>query len=54
MGEKSEEILLDKQLEQDRELTLNQLIDKQMDGVLDNKFENTATQEEDLNKGLTL
>ena len=54
VGEKSEEILLDKQLEQDRELTLNQLIDKQMDGVLDNKFENTATQEEDLNKGLTL
>lgn len=54
VGEKSEEILFDKQLEQDRELTLNQLIDKQMDGVLDNKFENTATQEEDLNKGLTL
>ncbi|WP_152057971.1 relaxase/mobilization nuclease domain-containing protein [Aliarcobacter butzleri] len=54
VGEKSEEILLDKQLEQDRELTLNQLIDKQIDGVLDNKFENTATQEEDLNKGLTL
>lgn len=54
VGEKSEEILLDKQLEQDRELTLNQLIDKQMDGVLDNKFENTATHEEDLNKGLTL
>lgn len=54
VGEKSEEILLDKQLEQDRELTLNQLIDKQMDGVLDNKFENTATQEEDLSKGLTL
>ncbi len=54
VGEKSEEILLDKQLEQDRELTLNQLIDKQMDGVLDNKFENTATQEEVLNKGLTL
>ena len=54
VGEKSEEILLDKQLEQDRELTLNQLIDKQMDGVLDNKFENTATQEEELNKGLTL
>ena len=54
VGEKSEEILLDKQLEQDKELTLNQLIDKQMDGVLDNKFENTATQEEDLNKGLTL
>lgn len=54
VGEKSEEILLDKQLEQDKELTLNQLIDKQIDGVLDNKFENTATQEEDLNKGLTL
>lgn len=54
VGEKSEEILLDKQLEQDKELTLNQLIDKQMDGVLDNKFENTVTQEEDLNKGLTL
>lgn len=54
VGEKSEEILFDKQLEQDRELTLNQLIDKQIDGVLDNKFENTATQEEDLNKGLTL
>ena len=54
VGEKSQEILLDKQLEQDKELTLNQLIDKQMDGVLDNKFENTATQEEDLNKGLTL
>jgi hypothetical protein len=54
VGEKSEEILLDKKLEQDRELTLNQLIDKQIDGVLDNKFENTATQEEDLNKGLTL
>ena len=54
VGEKSQEILLDKQLEQDRDLTLNQLIDKQMDGVLDNKFENTATQEEDLNKGLTL
>lgn len=54
VGEKSEEILLDTQLEQDRELTLNQLIDKQMDGVLDKKFENTATQEEDLNKGLTL
>lgn len=54
VGEKSQEILLDKQLEQDRELTLNQLIDKQIDGVLDNKFENTATQEEDLNKGLTL
>lgn len=54
VGEKSEDILLDKQLQQDRELTLNQLIDKQIDGVLDNKFENTATQEEDLNKGLTL
>lgn len=54
VGEKSQEILLDKQLEQDKELTLNQLIDKQMDGVLDNKFENTATHEEDLNKGLTL
>ena len=55
VGEKSQEILLDKQLEQDKELTLNQLIDKQMDGVLDNKFENTATQEEEnLNKGLTL
>lgn len=54
VGGKSQEILLDKQLEQDRELTLNQLIDKQIDGVLDNKFENTATQEEDLNKGLTL
>ncbi len=54
VGEKSQEILLDKQLEQDKELTLNQLIDKQIDGVLDNKFENTATQEEDLNKGLTL
>jgi uncharacterized protein YktA (UPF0223 family) len=54
VGEKSEEILLDKQLEQDKELTLNQLIDKQIDGVLDNKFENTVTQEEDLNKGLTL
>ena len=54
VGEKSEEILLDKQLEQDKELTLNQLIDKQIDGVLDNKFENTATQEEELNKGLTL
>lgn len=53
VGEKSQEILLDKQLEQDRELTLNQLIDKQIDGVLDNKFENT-TQEEELNKGLTL
>ena len=38
-----------------KELTLNQLIDKQMDGVLDNKFENAATQEEEnLNKGLTL
>lgn len=54
VGEKSQEILLDKQLEKDRELTLNQLIDKQMDGVLDNKFENTTTQEEELNKGLTL
>ena len=54
VGEKSQEILLEKQLEQDKELTLNQLIDKQMDGVLDNKFENTATQEEDSNKGLTL
>ena len=53
VGEKSQEILLDKQLEQDKELTLNQLIDKQIDGVLDNKFENTAIQEE-LNKGLTL
>ncbi|MDN5100327.1 hypothetical protein O8C83_05785 [Aliarcobacter butzleri] len=54
VGGKSQEILLNKQLEQDRELTLNQLIDKQIDGVLDNKFENTATQEEDFNKGLTL
>lgn len=48
IGEKTEEITLEKELEHDRDLSLNQQIDKALDGVLDNKFGN------DNHKGLTL
>jgi hypothetical protein len=54
IGEKTEEITLEKELEQDKELSLNQKIDKELDGILDNKIENDHTQDQDNSKGLSI
>ena len=57
VGSKTNEILLDMQFEKDRDLTLNQLIDKQIDGILDDKFGNsniTINEEINSSKGLTI
>lgn len=54
IGEKSQEILLEKSLEHDKDLSLNQQIDKELDGILDQKIENDFTQDQEQSKGLSL
>lgn len=54
VGDKTEEITLEKSLEHDHDLSLNQQIDKELDGILDNKIENDHTQDQDNSKGLSM
>lgn len=52
VGVKTEEIILEKSLEHDHDLSLNQQIDKELDGILDQKIENDHSHELDNTKGL--